>query len=269
MECGVRQGGLTSSGLFNLYVNQLIERLSGAGVGCSIDGVSMNNLSYADDMVLLSPSVGGLRKLLQLCEEYAGMNGLSYNSNKSVFLVFRGKNKITTFKPKIQLCGNPLKQVTEFKYLGHVVTDSLRDDSDMERERRALSVRGNMLARRFARCTAQVKLTLFRAYCQSFYTCSLWTNYTQRTYSALRVQYNNVLRAVLRKPRHCSASAMFADARVDDFYAIMRKRAASLMSRLLRSTNTLLSALSTKLDSPLWRCWSGAHIGAKRPPREL
>ncbi|CAH2208039.1 jg7011, partial [Pararge aegeria aegeria] len=123
----------------------------------------------------------------------------------------------------------------------YIVTERLDDDSDIERERRALSVRGNMLARRFARCTTQVKLALFRAYCQSFYTCSLWTHYTQRTYSALRVQYNNVLRAVLKKPRRCSASEMFAEARVDDFYAIIRKRAASMMSRLVSSTNTLLS----------------------------
>ncbi|CAH2233744.1 jg20366 [Pararge aegeria aegeria] len=65
-----------------------------------------------------------------------------------------------------------------------------------------------------------------------------------RTYSALRVQYNNVLRAVLKKPRRCSASEMFAVARVDNFYAIIRKRAASMMSRLVSSTNTLLSTLA-------------------------
>ncbi|CAH2242153.1 jg25567 [Pararge aegeria aegeria] len=140
----------------------------------------------------------------------------------------------------------------------------------MERERRALSVRGNMLARRFARCTTQVKVTLFRAYCQSFYTCNLWTNYTQRAYSALRIQYNNVLRAVLRKPRHCSALAMFANAlqclivHVDDFFAIMRRRAASMLCRLVSSTNTLLNTWANKLDSPLWRCWNGAHTGYRR-----
>ncbi|CAH2244316.1 jg18525 [Pararge aegeria aegeria] len=42
----------------------------------------------------------------------------------------------------------------------------------------------------------------------------------------LRLQYlhyNNVLRAVLKKPRRCSASEIFADARLDDFYAIIRK----------------------------------------------
>ncbi|CAH2207479.1 jg23840, partial [Pararge aegeria aegeria] len=71
-----------------------------------------------------------------------------------------------------------------------------------------------------------------------------------RSYSALRVQYNNVLRAVL-KPRRCSASEMFGDARVDDFYAIIRKRAASMMSRLVSSTNTLLSTLACRLDSSL------------------
>ncbi|CAG9129821.1 unnamed protein product [Plutella xylostella] len=131
---------------------------------------------------------------------------------------------------QIYLGGVELNRVTEFKYLGHVVTETLVDDLDMERERRALAVRSNMLARRFARCTRQVKLTLFRAYCQSFYTCSLWVNYTRRAYSALRVQYNNALRIVLGLPRFCSASGMFAEARVDDFFAVMRKRAASLLS---------------------------------------
>lgn len=113
-------------------------------------------------MVLLSPSVNGLRKLIKICEEYAEVNGLSYNAKKSEFLVFRGRNKAITFTPSITLCGSPLRQVTEFRYLGHIVTERLDDDRDIERERRALSVRVNMLARRFVRCRKPIKLTLFR-----------------------------------------------------------------------------------------------------------
>lgn len=45
----------------------------------------------------------------------------------------------------------------------------------------------NMLARRFVRCSDQVKVLLYKSYCLSFYTCSLWANFTQRAYSALRV----------------------------------------------------------------------------------
>ncbi|CAH2230392.1 jg7072 [Pararge aegeria aegeria] len=62
---------------------------------------------------------------------------------------------------------------------------------------------------------------------------------------------------VLKKPRRCSTSEMFANARVDDFYAIIRKRAASMMSRLVSSTNSLLSTLACRLDSSLWGCWDG------------
>lgn len=83
MECGVRQGGMSSPLLFNIYINQLIERLSGTHVGCHIDGTCVNNISYADDMVLLSPSMSGLRELLSICESYAEVHGLKYNSKKS------------------------------------------------------------------------------------------------------------------------------------------------------------------------------------------
>ncbi|CAK1582720.1 unnamed protein product [Parnassius mnemosyne] len=82
LECGVRQGGLSSPSLFNLYINGLIEALSGMHVGCHIDGICVNNLSYADDMVLLRASVCGLRKLLSVCEAFATEHGLKYNLEK-------------------------------------------------------------------------------------------------------------------------------------------------------------------------------------------
>ncbi|PZC82654.1 hypothetical protein B5X24_HaOG210098 [Helicoverpa armigera] len=231
-------------------------------VGCSIDGKMLNNISYADDMVLLSPSICGLRKLLAICERYAEAHGLRYNATKSEVIVFKVPNNTPAYIPPVKLRDSPLKVVTQFKYLGHVVTDSLTDDQDIDRERRALAARCNMLARRFARCTNQVKLTLFRAYCQSFYSCSLWVRYTQKAYNALRVQYNNALRMLLGLPRWCSASGMFAEARVDDFYAIIRKRCASMMRRFRDSPNSILATLADKIDGPFIRHWASRHVRA-------
>lgn len=48
-----------------------------------------------------------------------------------------------------------LSRVTKFKDLGHWVVKT-DDGLDMEKERKALSVRANMLVRRFARCTKHV-----------------------------------------------------------------------------------------------------------------
>ncbi|KAJ8727231.1 hypothetical protein PYW08_015628 [Mythimna loreyi] len=262
LECGVRQGGLTSPKLFNLYMDRLIGELSSSGIGCHIDGICVNNISYADDMALLSPSIGALRKLLRMCEEYAGAHGLKYNVEKSEILVFKAPRKEVTGLPPVSLYGTPLNQVTHFKYLGHWVTEDLKDDMDVERERRALSVRCNMLARRFARCTEQVKVTLFRAFCQTFYTCSLWAKYTRRTYDALRVQYNNAFRVLMGLPRYCSASGMYAEARVDGFHAVIRKRSASLLARVRGSPSAILTACADRADSVLMAHLISLHARA-------
>ncbi|XP_022823113.1 uncharacterized protein LOC111354074 [Spodoptera litura] len=116
-------------------------------------------------MVLLSPSIAALRKLMCICQSYAEAHGLRYNANKSEFMVFKSRGKCYSHVPHVTLCGMRLKKVSAFKYLGHWVTEDLCDNEDIERERRALSIRCNMLARRFARCTTQVKITLFKAYC--------------------------------------------------------------------------------------------------------
>ncbi|PZC70354.1 hypothetical protein B5X24_HaOG202735 [Helicoverpa armigera] len=113
---------------------------------------------------------------------------------------------------------------------------------------------------RFVRCSEQVKVTLFKAYCQTFYTCSLWFRYTQRTLNALRVQYNNGFRMLLGLPRFCSASGMFAEARVDGFHAIIRKRLASLLSRVRSSTNNILQVIAEKQDSNILKAFIRAQV---------
>ena len=47
----------------------------------------INNLMYADDLVLLSPSATGLRELLLACEKYSKEHAIIYNSKKSSVLI--------------------------------------------------------------------------------------------------------------------------------------------------------------------------------------
>ncbi|XP_061719310.1 uncharacterized protein LOC133526635 [Cydia pomonella] len=258
LECGVRQGGLTSPDLFNLYVNDLMGRLRGTGVGCHVGDVCINSLSYADDMVLLSPSIKGLRKLVSVCENYVNSHGLIYNVAKTELMIFkagRGPENI----PEVKLNGEKLRIVQRFKYLGHILTDDMRDDSDIERERRALAVRGNMIARRFAGCSRGVKYTLFNAYCLSFYTCQLWVRYSRKSYGTIRVQYNNIFRTLLGLPRSCSASTMFAEARIPDFFAVVRARIASFWEGMRRSHNTILMSVYRNINCNMFRHWLSVH----------
>lgn len=254
LKKGVRQGGAMSPALFNVYMDELSSQLNATKVGCFIGGVSTNNICYADDMVLLAPSLNGLKKLIAICEQYAKSHDMIYNEAKSVVMVFRFK-KSPSVIPPIQLNNKTLQVVSKVKYLGHIITEDLNDGPDIDRQRQAISIRAGMLSRRFYRCSSPVKRMLFNAFCTNLYTADLWIHYTQAQWNAIRVQYNNAYRQLFRLPRSCSASEMFASGRVNCFYATMRHKAANSRCRLLTSQNTLIEVTIGWLNAPIQKKW--------------
>ena len=79
---GVRQGGVLSPILFSLYVDDALVRLNETDLGCHLCGLFINAIMYADDIILMSPSIQSLQNLVNLCElEFRDMN-LRFNVAK-------------------------------------------------------------------------------------------------------------------------------------------------------------------------------------------
>ena len=129
------------------------------------------------------------------------------------------------------------------KYLGHIMCSDSKDDKDIMCQCRQLYARGNVLLRKFYMCTNDVKIKLFSTFCSSMYTAQLWWNHTVYSIHRLRVCCNNVFRRLLRLPKYCNASAMFAERLIPDCKAVIQNLVYRFMSRLDKSRNTLIIAV--------------------------
>ena len=85
---GVKQGAVLSPILFTDYIDKLLTRLRESGVGCHIDGVFAGVFGYADNIVLLAPSLDALRHMIGICEEYAQEFHILFNPSKSKLMYY-------------------------------------------------------------------------------------------------------------------------------------------------------------------------------------
>ena len=63
---GVKQGGVISPVMFNLYLDSLLISLKQSGLGCHINETYMGALGYADNITLTCPSLYGLNSMLYI-----------------------------------------------------------------------------------------------------------------------------------------------------------------------------------------------------------
>ena len=236
---GVRQGGILSPGLFNLYVNFISDKLNQLDIGCSLNSVCINHLVYADDLCLVSPSLSGLRDLLLVCETAGDYLSIKFNAEKTVCMRFGPPAyRDIPFFP-VSLRGSRLQFVDEVKYLGHIISSDLSDSADMEKAKRAIYARGNSLVRKFGTCSEGVKISLFRAYMTPIYCGHLWASYTRRKFDSVRTAYNCIFRKFFRISRFESARGNFVRRRLPTLEEIIRKNSASIFSRFSASTNAI------------------------------
>ncbi len=250
----LKQGGILSPKLFNIYVDDLSTVLNSSNIGCCFNDVIINHLYYADDLCLIAPSVHGINKLLSVCGKYAIDHDIVFNENKSVCLYYKPVNFKIMPVYNVQLNGVRIKFEQSCKYLGHVMSDTLYDDKDISRQLRSLYSRCNMMIRTFGACSTEVKSHLFMTYCGSMYTCHLWCKFTKRQFKKICVAYNNTFRRLHGYERYCSASGMFVENRVDTFDVRMRRHIWSFSERIKLSENRLVKTIVNSV------AWSNSEL---------
>ncbi len=250
---GVRQGGILSPVLFNLYVDNLSEKLNSLDIGCYVNSVCYNHLIYADDTVLLAPSPKALQMLIDECITFANENCLIYNKTKTKCLCVKPKHMTKLFVPNFYLENFLITSVQQETYLGYILNDNMSDDDHIIKEMRNLYARGNMLIRYFKHCTDTVKIMLFKTFCTSLYCCPLWIKYKKSTLKKLHVACNKLFKHLMNVPRDFSASMLFVNCNVRNFPCLRRKLVYSFTNRVRKSSNILVDNFNSLTDCDSFR----------------
>ena len=79
----IKQGGLMSPVLYNIYVNNLMKKLKVENLRCNICNEHYGTIFYAGDAVLLSGSVVNMQKMINICYDYGVKFGTCFNPKKT------------------------------------------------------------------------------------------------------------------------------------------------------------------------------------------
>ena len=85
---GVRQVGVLSPFLFAVFIHSVVDKIKSTGVGCYYSAACVSVILYADDILLLSPSVSSLQALLDACEDELTHLDMQINGKKSTCIRF-------------------------------------------------------------------------------------------------------------------------------------------------------------------------------------
>ena len=166
IKSGVRQGGILSAYLFNIYIDEMFDRIC-----------------------------------LLIKESH-----LQINVNKTVTMIFNPSSKRTFKELVFNIDKNVLNNVNSYKYLGSIISSNLSETLDMGRCNTAFNRSFGFLFRKFSSVDTDILFSLFNSFCSSFYGAELWIDRRKASvaFKHLSVSYHAALKKILGFPRYFS-----------------------------------------------------------------
>ena len=103
--------------MFGIYIDELLLKLKRNGTGCFVGHLFCGAVGYADDIILLCPTLSGLKEMITICENYALEHNILFNGSKSKLLIFGREYD----NPNVYVNGNSVDICTKAEQLGIIL----------------------------------------------------------------------------------------------------------------------------------------------------
>ena len=156
-------------------------------------------VGYADDLLLLSPSLDGLQEKVKTCEDYGTTHNLTFSTNPDHKIC---KTKCIAFLKRerplknINLNGSELPWVNSTKHLGCKISQNIHGLTQDIMEKRALYInRVNELIQEFHFAHPLTKIKINNIFNTHFYGSQLWDLFSEE---AVRLSRSSTVGIILK-----------------------------------------------------------------------
>ena len=174
-------------------------------------------------------------------------------------MAFYPKQFCNKDNPTMYLDDTCLRWVSSHKYLGVMISNDCKDELDIQRQIKSYYTKGNMIIRKFRKCSEPVKIQLFKTYFSNVYAGHLWRNYSVACYKKATVAYNNIYCMFLNLKRDCSMTNKYVEHNVHSFNSLLRIYMASFIDRLSKSENMIVNTICDSVyfmyQSKIFKLW--------------
>ena len=141
IEQGLKQGGVLSTSMLTMFMDDKIRAMLDARVGATIGEKTVPVIAYADDEVLISTDPAELQMLLDIAYQHSRLWRYRYSAAKSKVVLYGTRRVNHTWK----LGSEILQTVDQYTHLGIIMSPKLtarkRIEAGMNNARRALYAR--------------------------------------------------------------------------------------------------------------------------------
>ncbi len=246
---GVRQGGLLSPRLFAIYIHDMLAGVSKLKLGIRIGKISIDVISYADDILLVSNIKTKLQEMLNVVENYCNKHEIKVNGDKTVLLIFnkwsqRNKKEILEDTPECDLILQRIKLVETYnlKYLGVELTSDQSSTKHINTRRdKAMKAMAMIKAKGMGdkQINALTKSQLYKSFIMPILTYGLeLIKLNKHEMNQLRITESNMIKNLINVRSSCRTEPIMSALKIEALNRRLVKMKLSLYTRLNENSYT-------------------------------
>ena len=255
----IRQGGVLSTTLYGLLMDEVSKEVKKEDMGIKIDGINEKQgcLLWVDDVLLINTEKVEFQKSLDITNETSNKYHVEYGEPKSNAMKIKHTRKKVE-EEKFHLGEMQLKNTPKYKYLGLLQNDKNNLDDHMEAVRgkteaayqKMMALTGNssfmLIEMETIWMVVQACITPIIVYAGETWEM------TTKNYKKANMLLDNILKRILKTPKGTPREALYMETGLLDPETIVMKNRITMEARLRKGNSQIMKEIINLKTEKSW-----------------